>query len=61
MEAMCALDEPMPQVGIFWYDTGNHELFVVQKQEKTPKQVEETADNVLPFITLSSYMTSIGI
>ena len=50
MEAMRALDEPMPQVGIFWYDQENHCFFGVRKQEITPKQVEEAAEKGLPFI-----------
>lgn len=50
MDAMRALDEPMPQVGIFWFDPIDHTFFGVRKQELTPKQVEEAADNGLPFI-----------
>ena len=50
MEAMRALNEPMPQVGIFWYDPEGKALFGVCKQELTPKQAEEAADNGLPFI-----------
>lgn len=50
MEAMRALDEPMPQVGIFWYDLQDKDFFGVRKQELTPKQVEEVADKGLPFI-----------
>lgn len=50
MDAMRALDEPMPQVGIFWYDMEDKSFFGVCKQELTPKQVEEAADNGLPFI-----------
>lgn len=50
MEAMRALDEPMPQVGIFWYDPEDKALFGVRKQELTPKQAEEAADQGLPFI-----------
>ena len=50
MDAMRALDEPMPQVGIFWYDPQDKSFFGVRKQEITPKQVEEAADNGLPFI-----------
>lgn len=40
---MRALDEPMPQVGIFWFDPADHTFFGVRKQELTPKQVEEFA------------------
>ena len=50
MESMRALDEPMPQVGIFWYDTEDKTFFGVRKQELTPKQVEEAAENGMPFI-----------
>lgn len=50
MDAMRALDEPMPQVGIFWYDMEDKSFFGVCKQELTPKQVEEAADKGLPFI-----------
>lgn len=50
MDAMRALDEPMPQVGIFWYDPQDRTFFGVRKQELTPKQVEEAADKGLPFI-----------
>ena len=50
MDAMRALDEPMPQVGIFWYDPQDKSFFGVRKQEITPKQVEEAADKGLPFI-----------
>lgn len=44
MDAMRALKEPMPQVGIFWFDLNDHTFFGVRKQELTPKQVEEAAD-----------------
>jgi len=50
MEEMRSFDEPMPQVGIFWYDPQSKCLFGVRKQEITPKQVEEAADKGLPFI-----------
>ncbi len=50
MDAMRALDEPMPQVGIFWFDPQDKSFYGVRKQEITPKQVEEAADNGLPFI-----------
>ena len=33
MDAMRALDEPMPQVGIFWFDPEDHSFFGVRKQE----------------------------
>lgn len=50
MDAMRALDEPMPQVGIFWYDPQDKIFFGVRKIAITPKQVEEAADKGLPFI-----------
>lgn len=43
MDAMRALDEPMPQVGIFWFDPDDHTFFGVRKQELTPKRIEEFA------------------
>ena len=43
MDAMRALDEPLPQVGIFWYDLNDHSFFGVRKQELTPKLIEEFA------------------
>lgn len=50
MADMKSFDEPMPQVGIFWYDTEDNTFFGVRKQEITPKQVEEAAVQGLPFI-----------
>ena len=50
MEAMRAFDEQMPSVGIFWYDPEEHCLFGVRKKELTPMEVEEAADNGVPFI-----------
>jgi len=50
MNDMRSFDEPMPQVGIFWYDPQEKSLFGICKQEITPKQVEEAADKGLPFI-----------
>lgn len=50
MAEMKSFDEPMPQVGIFWYDLEDKSFFGVCKQELTPKQVEEAADKGLPFI-----------
>ena len=43
MAAMRALDEPMPQVGIFWYDFDDRSFFGVCKQELTPKCIEDWA------------------
>lgn len=42
MDAMRALDEPMPQVGIFWYDPQEHSFLCTEKKEITPKMVEES-------------------
>lgn len=50
MDAMRAFDEPMPQVGIFWFDLNDHTFFGVRKQEITPKEVEEAAEKGIPFI-----------
>ena len=43
-------DEPMPAIGIFWYDSEEHDFFGVYKKELTPKMVEEAAEKGLPFI-----------
>lgn len=43
-------DEPMPAIGIFWYDTAEHDFFGVYKKELTPKMVEDAAEKGLPFI-----------
>ena len=50
MADMKSFDEPMPQVGIFWYDPTDNTFFGVGKQEITPKMAEEAADKGLPFI-----------
>ena len=50
MADMKSLDEDMPSVGIFWYDTEEHEFFGVYKRELTPKMIEDAADKGLPFI-----------
>ena len=50
MAAMKGFDEPMPSVGIFWYDPEDHTLFGVRKKELTPREVEEAAENGKPFI-----------
>ena len=50
MADMKQYDEEMPCIGIFWYDTEEKDFFGVCKSELTPKQVEEAADNGLPFI-----------
>lgn len=50
MDAMRSFDEPMPQVGIFWYGLEDKTFFGVCKHEFTPRQVEEAADQGLPFV-----------
>ena len=50
MADMKSFDEPMPSVGIFWYDPEYHSLFGVRKKELTPREVEEAAEKGKPFI-----------
>ncbi len=50
MADMKSFDEPMPSVGIFWYDSEDHSLFGVRKKELTPREVEEAAEKGKPFI-----------
>jgi len=50
MKDMKSFDEPMPAVGIFWYDPEEHDFFGVYKKELTPKMVEEAATKGLPYI-----------
>ncbi|MBP5642592.1 MAG: hypothetical protein J6W92_05975 [Paludibacteraceae bacterium] len=50
MADMKSFDEPMPAVGIFWYDPEEHDFFGVYKKELTPKMIEEAADKGLPYI-----------
>ena len=50
MADMKSFDEPMPSVGIFWYDPEDHSLFGVRKKELTPREVEEAAEKGKPFI-----------
>lgn len=50
MKDMKSFDEPMPAVGIFWYDPEEHDFFGVYKKELTPKMVEDAAEKGLPFI-----------
>ena len=50
MADMKSFDEPMPAIGIFWYDPKEHAFFGVYKKELTPKMVEEAAQKGLPFI-----------
>ena len=50
MKDMKSFEEPMPAVGIFWYDPEEHDFFGVYKKELTPKMVEDAADKGLPYI-----------
>ena len=50
MADMKSFDEPMPAIGIFWYDPKEHDFFGVYKKELTPKMIEEAAQKGLPFI-----------
>ncbi len=50
MADMKSFDEPMPSVGIFWYDPREKCLFGVHKKEITPREVEEAAEKGVPFI-----------
>ena len=50
MKDMKSFDEPMPSVGIFWYDPEEHDFFGVYKKELTPKMIEDAVDKGLPYI-----------
>ena len=50
MADMKSFDEPMPSVGIFWYDPDEKRFFGVHKKEITPREVEEAAEKGIPFI-----------
>ena len=50
MADMKSFDEPMPAVGIFWYDLEENDFFGVYKKELTPKMIENAAENGLPYI-----------
>lgn len=50
MAELRSYEEPMPAVGIFWYDPEEHDLFGVYKKELTPKMIEDAAEKGLPFI-----------
>jgi hypothetical protein len=52
MDDMRSFDEPMPSVGIFWYDPAEKNFFGVHKKEITPREVEEAAEKGVPFICL---------
>lgn len=56
MDAMRALDEPMPQVGIFWYDPTDHSFFGVCKQELTPGCIERLMAKGIQTIDLDTLM-----
>jgi len=60
MDAMRAFDEPMPQVGIFWFDPNNHTFFGVRKQELTPKRIEEFAAKEVRTIEIWTLDPNIG-
>lgn len=45
MKDMKSFDEPMPAVGIFWYDPQKHDFGGIYKKELTPKMVEEAKAN----------------
>ena len=45
MKDMKSFDEPMPAVGIFWYDPQEHDFLGIYKKELTPKMVEEAKAN----------------
>ena len=47
-------DEPMPAVGIFWYDPEDHDLFGIYKKELTPRIIEDAAEKGLPYINYQS-------
>ena len=50
MADMKSYDEPMPAVGIFWYDPEEHDFFGVYKKELTPKMIEDAADKGIKVI-----------
>ena len=50
MADMKSFDEPMPSVGIFWYDPEDHTLFGVRKKELTPREVEDAAEKGVRYI-----------
>lgn len=45
MKDMKSCDEPMPAVGIFWYDPQEHDFLGIYKKELTTKMVEEAKAN----------------
>lgn len=61
MDAMRALDEPMPQVGIFWFDPVDHSFFGVRKQELTPKRIEDFAAKGIRTIDITNLNTGFKI
>ena len=50
MKDMKSFDEPMPAVGIFWYDPQEHDFLGIYKKELTPTMVEEAKANGIKFI-----------
>jgi len=54
MNTISYFDEPLPAVGIFWYDPEAQDLFGVYKKELTPRMIEDAAEKGLPFINYQS-------
>ena len=50
MADMKSFDEQMPCVGIFWYDSEEHSLYGVHKEELTPQRVEKEAEKGVQII-----------
>lgn len=61
MKDMKSFDEPMPAVGIFWYDPEEHDFFGVYKKELTPKMVEDAAEKGLPYINYQTLHRQIQV
>ena len=55
MAEMDIYEEPMPAVGIFWYDPEENELFGVNKKELTPQMIEAAAEKGIPYINYPHY------
>ena len=52
MNTISYFDEPLPAVGIFWYDPEAQDLFGVYKKELTPRMIEDAAEKGLPLSCL---------
>ena len=61
MADMASFDEEMPSVGIFWYDTVEHNFFGVHKEQLTPKMVEEASDRGLPFVNYKTLHRQLNV